>query len=269
LLLPSLLLLGLWSCEKDEYKNYLESATAPVLTASTTGPLVLTRANAANTAVRLSWTNPNYRFTTGPSSQDVTYLLQIDKAGQNFSSPIKQEISIAKDLGINWTVTDLNNIITKMDLPENVAHELEMRVRTTVTTGAVPLFSNVIKLTVTPYLDVAVPIPASGRLYITGSATPGNWMGGGDPELATQRFTQVSTSVYEIVVNLSANNSYLFVPVYGNWDRKYGYDGAGNANNVEGDAFREGGNDIKAPSVSGMYKITVNFKTGKFTVVKQ
>jgi len=61
----------------------------------------------------------------------------------------------------------------------------------------------------------------------------------------------------------------LFVPVYGNWSSKYGYDGEGNKNNVNGDNFKAAGNDIKAPSTSGSYKVTVNFKTGKYTVEKQ
>jgi starch-binding outer membrane protein SusE/F len=269
LMLPSLLLLGLWSCEKDEYKIYLESGTPPVLTASTTGPLVLTRSNAANTAVRLSWTNPNYRFTTGPSSQDVIYLLQIDRAGQNFSSPIKQEISIAKDLGVNWTVADLNGILTKMDLPENVPHDLELRVRASLADGTVPLFSNVLRITVTPYLDVAVPVPANGNLWITGDAAPSGWSNPltGSAE-SNQKFTRISNTLYELTIALPGGGAYKLLQDNGNWGTQYHMLPGGT---WEGGEFemRDADPAFPGPPSAGTYKITVNFKTGRYTVVKQ
>ena len=80
-------LLLLWSCEKEENKIYYQGGTAPTLSASSTGPLVLTDANKNNTAVKFSWTNPDYKFTTGLSSQNVTYTLQVDTAGANFTNP--------------------------------------------------------------------------------------------------------------------------------------------------------------------------------------
>ncbi|NJO25497.1 MAG: hypothetical protein HC867_06640 [Bacteroidia bacterium] len=108
------------------------------------------------------------------------------------------------------------------------------------------------------------PVPA--KLFITGSATPASWMGGGDPENVSQRFTKVNSSKFELTVTLSANNSFLFVPVYGDWSNKYGFTGGGNANNVSGDNFMPNGNDLKAPGVTKSYKVTVDFKTGKYTV---
>ena len=270
--LASLLAVVFLSCKKDDQTVSFLGAKEPVLTASSTSALVLMNANGANNALSFSWTNPNYKFSTGSSSQDVTYTLQVDTTspnGNTFSSGIKQESSIAKDLGITYTVKDLNALLTKMNLVENMPHSIEFRVKASLVNGALPLYSNVIKMMITPYLDAVVEPPLSGKLFITGSATPASWMGGGDPELASQRFTKISSTVYEITLSLSAGNSFLFVPAYGNWNDKYGYTGAGNANNVNGDTFKYNGNDIKSPAVSGTYKITVNFKLGTYTVVKQ
>ena len=258
-----------YSCKKDEDKIIFEGGTAPVLTVSTPGPMVLNRNNANNLAIRLNWTNPNYKFSTGVSSQNVNYTLQVDTTGANFTNPSKQEISISNDLSKEFTVKDWNAIFSKMNLLENIPHNIEFRIKAVLGDGTVPLYSNLIKMVVTPYLDVAVEIPASGKLYITGSATPASWMADNAPELVSQKFTQVNNTLYEIVINLSANNSFLFVPVYGNWSSKYGFDGEGNKNNVNGDNFKSAGNDIKAPATSGSYKVTVNFKTGKYTVEKQ
>ena len=62
--LSSLLFMVVISCKKDENKVFLEEGKDPVLTAST-GAINLAFANADKEAVKLSWTNPDYRFTTG------------------------------------------------------------------------------------------------------------------------------------------------------------------------------------------------------------
>jgi hypothetical protein len=69
-------------------------------------------------------------------------------------------------------------------------------------------------------------------------------------------------------IALNGGQSYLFVPLYGDWNAKYGGVGANNTNNVNGDDFRANGGDLLAPPVSGNYKIEVDFQRGKFTVTK-
>lgn len=262
-----LLVVTLVGCKKEENRITFEGGTNPVLTANSLAPRVLAIANRDVLSLKLNWTNPDYRFTTGVSSQDVNYLLQFDIEGANFGSAKKFEKAIAKDLSISMTTGELNTALLSMDLPENVAAKLEVRVISTLTNGSVPLTSNVLKMTVTPYLDVVYPVPAN--LYITGAATPGNWMGGGDPELLTQKFTKISSSEFQISsLNMKASQGFLFVPVYGNWSNKYGFTGAGLGNNPDGDSFKPEGSDFVSPGVAGNYRINVSFKTGKYTFTK-
>ncbi len=252
------------SCKKDEQKSYFEGGTAPVLKSSSAAPIVLLVGNANNTALTFNWTNPNYQFASGPSSQDVTYTLQFDTTGANFTNPKIGEKSVPKELITSLTVKELNTLLLGMGLLEGISHNMEIRVKANITNSNVPLYSNVIKIVITPYLDVVYPVPA--KLYITGSASPASWMSGGDPENVAQRFTKVSSSKFELMITLSANNSLLFVPVYGDWSNKYGFTGANNTNNVTGDNFKPDGGDIKTPAVTKSYKITVDFKTGKYTI---
>lgn len=268
LLAGSLLLaVTLVGCKKEENRITYEGGTNPVLTANSVAPRVLLIANRDVLSLKLNWTNPDYRFTTGVSSQDVNYLLQFDIEGANFGSAKKFEKAIAKDLSISMTTGELNAALLAMDLPENVAAKLEVRVISTLINGSVPLSSNVLKMTVTPYLDVVYPVPAN--LYITGAATPGNWMGGGDPELLSQKFTKISSSEFQInSLNINAGQGFLFVPVYGNWSNKYGFTGGGLGNNPAGDSFKPDGNDFISPGVAGNYRINVSFKTGKYTFTK-
>jgi hypothetical protein len=262
---------GFMSCEKDENRNYLEGGKAPVLSANRSGTIPLTFATAGNEAITLNWTNPDYKFTTGVSSQDVNYIIEIDTVGANFTNPNRQTIAVSKELSRTFTQSQINDyLLNQLQLRPGKAHQIEIRVKSSLIANTAVLASNILKFTVTPYsIPPKIAPPASGKLYITGSATPGNWMGGGDPELVNQRFTKISDTEYVLnSIALNGGQSYLFVPVYGDWNNKYGYTGAGNANNEMGDDFKAGGNDIKAPAASGNYKIVVDFQRGKFTLTK-
>jgi len=73
---------SLFSCEKKISMITAESSTPPVLTATRT-TINLAFATKDEEAVKLMWTNPNYMFSTGTSSQSVSYLIEIDTAGAN------------------------------------------------------------------------------------------------------------------------------------------------------------------------------------------
>ena len=264
--ISSILSFFLISCNKDENQSIYLGGNNPVLTAASTSPQVLSLPNKDNPSISLSWTNPNYQFNTGISSQDVTYTIQFDTTGSNFTNPKIGQKSISKDLSYTFTVKELNTILLGMNLVENMAHNMEIRVKSTLANGNSALYSNIIKIVITPYLDVVYPVPTD--LFITGSATPANWQCGcGEPPLLSQKFNKVSSSQFQLTITLSGNNSYLLIPVYGSWNAKYGGTRVNNnSNNPLGDAFKPNGSDLKAPPSTGSYKITVDFKTGTFTV---
>ena len=270
LLLSTSFLITLWSCKKEENKIFFEGGTPPVLTSSITGTIPLAFNNKDQQALKLSWTNPDYKFTTGLSSQSVSYQVEIDTTGSDFTNPNRKILSISNDLSLTLTQDQLNDyLLNQLQLNTTMTHNLEMRVRSTLGSAAVPLVSNVLKFTVKPYaIPPKVAPPASGKLFITGSATPGGWMGSPAAELASQKFTQVSPTLYVLNnIALTGGGSYLLVPQYGDWGAKYGGLGANNMNNVNGDDFKANGSDLAAPA-SGNYKIEVDFQRGKFTVTK-
>ena len=268
LLFSSLVLAGLFvSCEKDENKITFEGGTAPVLTASTTNAMVLLGANANNTAITFNWTNPEYRFTTGVSSQNVTYILQVDSTGSNFTNPDIQEVSIARNLSVSYTVKELNAILTKLVMLENIPHNIEFRIKSVLGSNAVPLYSNVIKIVITPYLDVAVPIPPTGELYITGDGTASGWTN--NPPVA-QKVTKLSNTDYTITTNFTPGFYYKFLSNLGAWQPQYGGSSAtgGDLGFNMGLPGQSDPDAIPTPALAGQYKVTLNFKTGKYTVVK-
>ncbi len=257
---------SLCSCTKDEKKDYFQGGTPPVLTASVTGNIPLSSLDKKKPAVTLSWTNPDYSFSTGISSQDVTYTIQMDTAGANFTSPVKQEITVSKDLSFSMLVGDLNTYLNKMSLVTDLPHDIEVRVISSLN-KTVPLTSNVLTLTgLIPYEDFAVPPPATQELYITGDATPSSWTN--EPP-ASQKCTTVNKGDYYIVMDFVPGKFYKFLSTLKQWQPQYGGKSA-----TGGDiGFNLGsGSDpdgIPTPDVAGAYKVELNFKTGKYAVTKQ
>ena len=272
----TLMVLLFLSCKKEINSITYQGGTNPVVTASSLAPSVLVKPNENKVWATFTWTNPNYQFSTGISSQDVTYTLQFDSTGSNFTNPNLQEITIARDLSRDVTVKEINTAMAKLNLAENVPHNLEIRVKSSLANNSAILYSNVLKCIVTPYLDVAVVLPSdlptpggnNGDMFLVGSATAGGW--NNPVPTPSQKFTRTSNVTYEITIPLTGGQEYLFLPKNGDWGHKY----ACKNNpvvpglNTGGDFFADANDNFPGPSVSGNYKIVVNFKTGKFTVTK-
>lgn len=269
----------LWACNKQITEVTYESSTAPVLTTSRIATIPLAYADSTKEAIKLMWTNPNYQFTTGLSSQNVSYKLEIDTTGANFTNPSRKVLSFSKDLSISITTTELNDyLLNQLQLKAGVVHNIEMRVTAALTNNAIPLASNVVKFTATPFAippkvtppGTPVGNPATdwvnGQLFIVGDATTGGW-NNPVPEPA-QKLTKVSSTFYTITLPLVADKSYLLLPVNGSWNAKFGGTGANNSNDPLSFDFKDNGGDIKAPSASGNYRVEVDFQRGKVTVTK-
>jgi hypothetical protein len=257
-------------CKKDEQKVNFLGGTAPVLTASVSGVIPLSYATAANTALTLSWTNPDYQLSTGVSSLDVTYLVEIDTAGANFTNPARQSITIGKDLSLTLTQSQLNDyLLNQLNLKHDVEHDIEIRVTSQLTASSVPLQSNVLSFKATPYaIPPKVNPPSSGQLFLVGSATAGGW--NNPVPVPSQQFTQVNETEYTITIHLTGGQEYLFLPVNGDWSHKYAVKDKTVAGlNVGGDFGADLNDNFPGPAADGTYTIDVDFQRGKFTVTKQ
>lgn len=262
-------LFALWACEKEENKVYYEGGTAPVLSASRTGTIPMSFANSNQEALKLTWTNPDYKFTTGVSSQDVSYILEIDTVGANFSSPIKQTISIKNDLSYTFTQGKLNEFLLNALLVPEMPHQVEMRIRSSMGSNSAVLTSNTLRYTITPFkIPPKVQPPTAGTLWVTGSAMPSGWS---NPLSAahqvSQKFTRVSETLYEATMDFVGGGGYKLIQEQGNWDTQYRFVDGGS---WEGGDFLKQNSDpqFPGPPTAGRYKITVNFQTGKFSVTK-
>lgn len=267
-LLLGVLLTTLWSCEKEENRIYFEGGTAPVLTITNTNP-ALRFEDGDKEAFRLNWTNPDFKFTTGISSQDVNYIIEVDTAGANFSRPTKASVGVNRELSRTFTVNQWNELLLNtMQLEAKKEHNLEMRVVAAIGTTPTALYSNTLAVKTTPFaLPPKVTPPASETLFIVGNATASGWTN--PVPVPSQQFTRVSETLYEITVDLVGGGEYLLIPTNGQWAKYCVNDETLPGLSGGGDFVREGGKNIPAPAAAGRYKITVDFQRGKFTVVKQ
>lgn len=276
--LPVLLFIGAIACKKVENKVYLTGGTPPNLTIST--PTVrLEPGDEDKLAIRFNWTNPNFALNTGSSSHDVSYTFELDTLGGNFNSSNKYSTLISKDFTLSFTVAELNGILVNtMKLrvrPTRRVYTMEARVIATIGIGGRQI-SNKVSFTLSPFpAPPKVTPPSTNRLFITGEATPLNWMSGnGDTSLAyLQEFKRVADTLYVLdSFRLVADKEFLFVPRYNNWSavapdpEKYGTVKATNNMNPLGDEFQRFGNNHKAPSITGFYRIEVNFQSGRTTL---
>lgn len=260
------------ACDKVENKVYLEGSTKPVLTASTAA-VRLEPGEEGNTALSLSWTNPDYKFTTGLSSHDVKYKLEIDTLGGNFNSTNRYINVFSKELAKTYTVAELNNIFGNtmlLQLEPRRSYTFQARIIASLGTSSdiKPDTSAAVTFTARPFPPPPkVTLPFNNELFIVGGATPGGW-NNPVPEPA-QKLTRISSTKYEIVINLTSD-FYLLLPQNGSWSNKYSVAnknlaGLGNG----GDFGYNLSDDIPAPTVPGLYKLTFDFQIGKFTAVKQ
>ena len=270
ILLVAVLVTGLWACEKDENKIFLEGGTAPVLTANRTSTIPLSFVNLDEEAVIFSWTNPNYRFTTGVSSQDVNYKIEIDRAGANFASANKQSVAIKSDLQLNLTQGQLNGyLLNQMNLTVGQPAEIEVRLIQNLGASAATLISNVLKFTVTPFsTPPKVDPPAADNLWIVGDAAPSGWTNPLlSPHDASQKFTKISPTIYELTLNMPGGGGYKLIQDNGAWNTQYHMLDGGTWESGDFE-MRDADPQFPGPPSAGNYKITIDFQRGKYSVIK-
>lgn len=266
------------ACEKAENKIYFEGGTKPVITANTTS-VRLEAGEEANNAIRFAWTNPDYKFTTGLSSHDVTYTIEIDTVGGNFASGAKVEVVVAKELFRLFNVGDFNKLLTTglsggkgMGLKINPRRVYNLEARVTARIGsAVPFVSeNKVTFSASPFPPPPkVPVPDAGTLWIVGSAVASGWNNPTTwpaPFVTSQRFAKLSDTEYELVVTMIPGGGYKLIQAQGDWGSQYSLK-SGDA--LGGEFEKRDATQFDAPSVAGSYKLSFDFQVGTFTVVKQ
>lgn len=202
LFFPTLLATIFWvaGCEKAEFSPNptLKIGDAPVITSPTEGTaLVLTEANASD-AFQVTWTAAEYGFRAA-----TTYAVEIDRVGNDFSKAVT--LGTSTSLEFNSTVGDLNTaLFASVGLIGEQASEVEMRLAATVHPDVPVVYSQVVKLLVTPYTIVVIP----DTLRVPGSYQ--NW---NPADNSTVIFSLKKDKKYEGYIYFNTDNTeFKFAP---------------------------------------------------------
>ena len=250
----------LFACEKVEplvvYKN---GVTAKLQASATTIAPKVT--DSLTTVVTFNWTNPQY----ATDSSTVKYVIQIDSSGRNFSKAAS--VVLTNKSSHTMVAKDLNAILLNLGFKYNTAYKVDVRLVTSYANNNEQLASNVLTLTMTPYVvPPKVTPPASKTLFLVGSATAGGWDNPSVP-IATQQFTRVDSVTYQGKFYLIGGQQYLALPVHGSWTNKYSVANNNAFGLAKGGDFGYNLSDnFPGPAVTGIYIIKFDFQAGKFTV---
>ncbi|MBJ6109579.1 SusE domain-containing protein [Hymenobacter sp. BT523] len=142
---------ALASCSKDENKVTVAPSATSTLTASANS-VVLTQANANQTAITFNWTPVTFALsgTEYNKAPVVTYELQVAKSADGFGYP---GIISVTGTGTSKAVTvqDLNTALTFLNVTPGVATPVYVRVAAGVGSDRHSFVSNVVPITATGY----------------------------------------------------------------------------------------------------------------------
>ena len=230
----------IYSCD-DVERVYYNDAAETVLSLSDDN-LVLNEENAANEVLTLTWTEPDFGFSTA-----ALYSVQIDVQGGDFSNP--QIISVGGAFDKTFTVEELNAKLLSLSMLPNEEGVASFRIKATLSEYQ-EIYSNTVNITVTPYSSL---LDLSTSLGVVGSATPGGW--GNENILDLPFYTTATPNLYVAYVTL--RNGEIKFRNNNDWSENWGDDGA------DGTLDSYGANIAVS---AGTYKIEVNFSSMTYTM---
>ncbi len=149
LFLLSMAALSLAACEKDEDKLYLSSPQAGSLIA-TEETVVLSQENNSDIVLSLAWTKDALQVSDPQlSAIDLTIQtlqVSLDEAFENVASE-----SVQNSLSVAYTGSTLNALAKNIGATPDVANDMYFRLAAQSGRNMQPVYSNVVKVTVTPY----------------------------------------------------------------------------------------------------------------------
>jgi len=223
---------------------YGDPSTLASENTSVTGSL----ANATQHSNTFSWSPafPGYADT-------VTYIIQYDSAGKNFTTPITLAgFGGASIYSASLTEANMNATGINVGIPMGNSGAVEYRVKATTKQGAVA-YSNVVIVAIQTYIPIL-------RFYMPGdyqaaTGNGNNWDPTTAPEMIRDLRSVVFNSMYYTYIYLPAGANFK-VTQGRSWDVNYGGSGG---------SLVSGGSNFSV-STAGVYRITIDLNTMKYDI---
>ncbi|MFZ1452994.1 MAG: SusE domain-containing protein, partial [Ferruginibacter sp.] len=242
----------------SSYNNNNERYTSNVLKIMVTpfaDPAILTSANAAVTVTLANAALASNTFSWSAAfknySGTVTYTLQYDSSGKNFTS--LNEMPVGASLySLSLTQGQMNQTALTENVPGGNVGKIEYRIKAVTALGAIA-YSNVVSVTITTYVPILRVYLPGGYQASTGNGN--NWDPPTAPELIRDLRAGVFNKMYYIYIFLPANAEFK-ITIGRSWDVNYGGSGG---------VLSGGGANLTVPT-AGFYRISVNISTLEYNI---
>lgn len=242
------------SCETDDVEDrpVAIAKDAPVLSAPGEGSAyVLNITEAERQIERFVWTSANF-----DQSVVVNYTVEIDLAGSEFANP--QVIGTATGNQVAVSVETLNGAAMAAGGVAFEAGQFEVRVKASLNATSEPLYSNVVTLTITPY--VTYPYE---DLYLVGDATGSGWDNTANSNLYAMYRDPANNDIYSYTGRFAAGG-FKLLRKKGQWAPSFGLNGTALASRpTEADPDTSN----FTVTTAGYYTLTVNVADLTYTFV--
>lgn len=233
------------SCSDTEDPKIGTSFTSPVLEQIIPQNLVFTEeTNLTDGIGYWTWQKSDYGIPTG-----VTYTVEADTAGGDFTSPITLVNSETNYVAI--TAGMLNNAASNF-VTESKVVTLDIRLKSDISAQVAPIYSNIESVTFTGF------VATKDVLYIIGDGLAGwdNSAGsiGNNLQVFFSNDSKPSSKQYTYTGYFNGGGGLKFIVTAGNWGTAYAHDGTGKI------AQKDPGDNIPTPTVSGYYTLNVDLK---------
>lgn len=258
LFILSAVALNFVSCEDDSSLVITEGEPQfRIVTPDDGTSITLNKDTPNDPALTVSWEDAQY---DGAPTQ-ITYSVEIDKDGDEFNTPVSLGSTTGNSL--TFKVSELNAAAINAELPAGNLGTLNVRVKSTIgTTGAEPMYSNVINYTVTTYFTYLYK-----DYYLVGSATAPGWSNNNNnPPLWRNPSNE---DLYEFTGYFNGGGGdpakFKFLETLGLWQPQWGTN-AGNAQSgsLAGNPGTQSGDpgEFQITGPSGYYTFSINMNEG-------
>jgi hypothetical protein len=233
----------------------LESNVLRVTVSPFDDPAVLVTQNTTLSPTLASSNNPGNTFTWTRSfvgySGDITYTLQYDSAGKNFTAPRDYAVGVNR-LTVTLTNFEMNETALNDGVVGGTTGKIDYRMKAVTAQGAVS-YSNTVSVLINTYVPIL-------RFYMPGayqSATGNgnNWDPVTAPELIRDVRPEAMNKLYYIYLYLPANSEFK-VTQGRDWAINYG----GSNNNL----VQNGANFLV--TTAGVYRVSIDRANMKYDI---
>jgi hypothetical protein len=212
----SLIAISAWSCKKDGEPVVATSGTPGALKASVS-TVVLDRSMLTTSVITFDLTAADFGYPA-----IVSNTLQLAAKGQNFAADKTKEFAIdAKVTQKSFNGFDFNNLLLALNLPTTANSDVEIRIKSTLSTTLAPVFSNVLRIS-------AKPFPLTSWVYVPGAYQ------GWDILKTDSLISPTGNGIYTGVINFTAAGSEFKIAPAKKWDISYGDAGGGKLSKTGG-----------------------------------